>query len=521
MTNLATMPRQNPLFCVFPSACQTWIAGVLSLPAGQFLFLPVGQRQAFRLGGNAVPKIFDELNPFGQRQIQQAGNLLIHSTTGSGFWEINLRARCGAGGDVCRWGEAVPYHDYFTHAPAPTQRTSFSCLDARPWYNCGQNWFVNERLPSILDQPSLDLWHMQRALELAAQGEGAVEPNPMVGCVIARGAEILGEGWHRRFGGPHAEVEALEIARERARGATLYVTLEPCCHQGKTPPCTRAVLAAGIARVVAATTDPFLQVAGGGLAELRAAGVEVQSGVLESEARKLNAPYLKLLSTGRPWVIAKWAMTLDGKIATRSGDSRWISCKASRQVTHQLRGRVDAIVVGRGTAAADDPLLTARPPGPRTAVRVVLDTRASLSLKSQLVRTARELPVLVAASSEASEVNCTKLREAGCEVLTCGGATPQARLESLLDELGKRRMTNVLVEGGSRLLGSFFDALLIDEVHVFIAPKLAGGEAAPGPIAGQGVEAIAAAMALEDVVVKQIGGDVYLHGRTRALESRL
>ena len=186
----------------------------------------------------------------------------------------------------------------------------------------------------------------------------------MVGCVIARGAEIVGEGWHRRFGGAHAEVEALKLAGERARGATMYVTLEPCCHHGKTPPCTPRDPGAGVARVVAAMTDPFPQVAGGGLAELRAAGVEVQSGVLEDEARKLNAPYLKLLSTGRPWIIAKWAMTLDGKIATATGDSRWISCQASREIVHQLRGRMDAIIVGRGTAAADDPLLDRPAAGP-------------------------------------------------------------------------------------------------------------------------------------------------------------
>ena len=198
----------------------------------------------------------------------------------------------------------------------------------------------------------LDLWHMQRALALAAAGQGAVEPNPMVGCVIARGAEIIGEGWHRRFGGDHAEVEALRLVGPRAAGATLYVTLEPCCHFGKTPPCTRAILAAGIRRVVAAMPDPFPQVAGGGTAELRAAGVEVELGLLEDDARRLNAPYLKLLQRGRPWVLAKWAMTLDGKIATRTGASRWISGEPSRQAVHALRGRMDAIVVGRETAAA-------------------------------------------------------------------------------------------------------------------------------------------------------------------------
>ncbi len=354
---------------------------------------------------------------------------------------------------------------------------------------------------------------MQRALELAAQGQGFVEPNPMVGCVIARGAEIVGEGWHRRFGQAHAEVEALRIAGVRARGATLYVTLEPCCHQGKTPPCARAVLAAGVARVVAAMADPFPQVAGGGLAELRAAGVEVQSGVLENQSRKLNAPYLKLLSTGKPWVVAKWAMTLDGKIAARTGDSRWISNAASRQLVHQLRGRMDAIVVGRGTAAADDPQLTARPPGPKTAVRIVVDTRASLSLSSRLVRTAREVPVLVAVGVEAAIADCARLQAAGCELLVCSGATAQARLEMLFDELGRRRMTNVLVEGGGRLLGSLFDARLIDETHVFIAPKLAGGAEALSPIAGRGVDAISAALALEDLAVEEIAGDIYLHGR--------
>ena len=325
----------------------------------------------------------------------------------------------------------------------------------------------------------------------------------MVGCVIARGAEIIGEGWHRRFGGPHAEVEALKLAGERARGATMYVTLEPCCHHGKTPPCTVAILAAGVARVVAAMNDPFPQVAGGGLAELRAAGVEVESGVLEEDARELNAPYLKLLSTGRPWVIAKWAMTLDGKIATASGDSRWISCHASRQVTHQLRGRMDAIIIGRGTAAADDPLLTARPPGQRTAVRVVVDTRASLSSDSRLAKTAREAPVLVAVGAEAATADCERLQEAGCEVHLCMGDTPRARLESLLSELGKRRMTNVVVEGGSRLLGCLFDSQLVDEVHVFIAPKLAGGEASPGPVAGLGVEKIAAAAAWKTLFLKE------------------
>ena len=187
-------------------------------------------------------------------------------------------------------------------------------------------------------------------MELAVRGQGEVEPNPMVGCVIVRGAEIIGEGWHRKFGGPHAEVEALRLAGRRAAGATMVVTLEPCCHQGKTPPCTRSIIAAGIRRVVVAQRDPFPQVNGSGLSELREAGVEVELGPMEDEARRLNSPYLKLLSRGKPWVLAKWAMTLDGKTATFTGSSQWISSPESRELVHALRGRVDAILVGRGTA---------------------------------------------------------------------------------------------------------------------------------------------------------------------------
>jgi diaminohydroxyphosphoribosylaminopyrimidine deaminase/5-amino-6-(5-phosphoribosylamino)uracil reductase len=366
-----------------------------------------------------------------------------------------------------------------------------------------------------MDPHELDLWHMRRALELAAAGQGFVEPNPMVGCVIARGAEIIGEGWHRRFGGDHAEVEALRLAGNRAAGATLYVTLEPCCHTGKTPPCTAAIVAAGIRRVVAAMSDPFPQVAGGGTAALQAAGVAVEVGLLAAQARQLNAPYLKLLRRGLPWIIAKWAMTLDGKIATRTGQSRWISGEQSRRLVHALRGRADAILVGRETALRDDPLLTARPPGPRTATRIVLDTRAVLGSHSRLVRSAGEAPVLVAVGSEAVAADCQRLRQSGCEVLVCPGATPAARLDALLAELGRRQMTNLLVEGGGRLLGSLRDAGHIDEVHVFLAPKLVGGAAAPGPVAGQGVADLAAAMDLGELLVQSLDGDVYVRGRRR------
>lgn len=371
-----------------------------------------------------------------------------------------------------------------------------------------------------MNQHEIDLWHIRRALELAARGQGLVEPNPMVGCVIAQGAEIIGEGWHRRFGQAHAEIEALQIAGNRAAGATLYVTLEPCCHHGKTPPCTRAVLASGVRRVVIAARDPFPQVQGGGIAELKAAGLTVDLGLLEGEALRLNAPYLKLVEKSKPWIIAKWAMTLDGKIATHSGESRWISSSQSREIVHKLRGRVDAVMIGRGTAERDDPLLTARPPGPRTALRVVLDTKGSLSSESQLVRTANETPLLVAVGEESSATDRGRLSNAGCEVFVCQGETHAERLNALLAELGHRRLTNIMVEGGGRLFGSLLDAREIDEIHVFIAPKLVGGASAATPVAGRGIADMSAALRLESPQVRQLGDDTYITARCFADSSR-
>ncbi len=363
-----------------------------------------------------------------------------------------------------------------------------------------------------MQQSELDSWHMQRALELAALGQGFVEPNPLVGCVIVRGAEVIGEGWHRRHGGPHAEVEALVMAGFRATGSTLYVTLEPCSHQGKTPPCAPAVIDAGVHRVVAALDDPFDQVSGRGFQQLRDASIEVVRGVCEAEARRQNAPYLKRITTGRPWVIAKWAMTLDGKIATHTGDSRWISCEASRQIVHALRGRVDAIVIGRGTATADDPLLTARPPGARTATRIVLDSRASLATESQLVQTSNEAPVLIVAGSDAKKKDIDRLEKSGCETFVCHAPTHAQQWEQLLDELGRRKMTNILVEGGQTVLGALFDNQLVDEVHTFIAPKLVGSPTAPGPVGGVGIQQMATAWMLDTPQYEQIGEDIYLHG---------
>jgi diaminohydroxyphosphoribosylaminopyrimidine deaminase/5-amino-6-(5-phosphoribosylamino)uracil reductase len=356
---------------------------------------------------------------------------------------------------------------------------------------------------------------MGRALELAERGRGHVEPNPLVGAVVARDGRLVGEGWHERYGGPHAEVNALVAAGESATAATLYVTLEPCCHHGKTPPCTDAVLRAGIRRVVAAMEDPFPPVAGRGATLLRERGMTVEIGLGEKEARRLNAPYLKLLAASRPYVHAKWAMTLDGKISTRTGDSRWISGEASRRLVHALRGRMDAVVVGIGTVLADDPLLTARPPGPRTPTRIVFDSHARLPPTCQLAQTAREVPVAVVTAGGHEANRLAALQARGCEVIRLPGSD-RPEVPALLAELGRRRMTNILVEGGSAVLGSFLDARAIDEVHVFIAPRLAGGAAAKTPVGGRGVEKIAEALTLAEWQVEQVEGDVLLHGRVRS-----
>jgi diaminohydroxyphosphoribosylaminopyrimidine deaminase/5-amino-6-(5-phosphoribosylamino)uracil reductase len=352
-----------------------------------------------------------------------------------------------------------------------------------------------------------DSW-MRRALELAEFGRGHVEPNPLVGAVLVRDDKIVGASWHAKFGGPHAEINALAEAGADARGATLYVTLEPCCHHGKTPPCTDAVIAAGVARVVSAMEDPFPQVAGQGAARLCAAGIPVEFGLLAPEARRQNAPYLKLLTTGLPFVHAKWAMSLDGKIATLTGDSKWISNEASRRRVHELRGRMDGILIGVGTALADDPLLTARPAGPRMPCRVILDSQARLPATSQLVQTAREAPTLVVVGEGVASGQLTK---AGCEVLAlpwAGDGRPDIR--ALLQELGRRRWTNLLVEGGAGVLGSFFDANLVDEIHAFIAPKILGGAGAKSPVAGIGLSSVALGGHWSIHSNESLDGDVYV-----------
>jgi diaminohydroxyphosphoribosylaminopyrimidine deaminase / 5-amino-6-(5-phosphoribosylamino)uracil reductase len=293
-------------------------------------------------------------------------------------------------------------------------------------------------------QPS-DEQFLSRALELAEQGRGYVEPNPMVGCVIVRDGKVIGEGWHEKFGGPHAEINALSKVDDAARGAELFVSLEPCCHHGKTPPCVEAVINAGIARIVVGAVDPNPQVTGQGIARLREAGINVDVCENHRTAQKLIAPFAKHITTGQPWVIAKWAMTLDGKLATHTGSSQWISSEASRQLVHKIRGQMDAILIGRVTAERDDPQLTARPAGPRTATRIVLDSEASLSLDSQLVRTISQAPLIVVARETAIPTQVARLRDYGVEVLlmpSTEDATHGPRLARHDQPSGRRRFAS-------------------------------------------------------------------------------
>ena len=364
-----------------------------------------------------------------------------------------------------------------------------------------------------MNTPESDRHWMEAALRIAKAGEGHVEPNPMVGCVIVKGGVEIGRGFHRKWGDKHAEVEALDACSESPVDATAYVTLEPCCHTGKTPPCVKRLIEAKLKRVVIAQYDPFPKVQGGGVEQLQEAGIQVDVGVMQHEARLLNAPYLKRLKKGRPWVMAKWAMTLDGKIATRTGESQWISSEASRAIVHEIRGRVDAIVIGSQTALADNPLLTARPQGPRVATRIVVDSELRVASDSKLVRSAKEFPTLFVAGPKHKPERAAALEANGCEVMRLQEADHGKRLGLLLDELGERQMTNVLIEGGAGLLGGVFDIGEVDEVHVFVGNRIVGGAQAPSAINGIGIESMSRAFELTERSAKLLEDDVYVKGR--------
>jgi len=356
---------------------------------------------------------------------------------------------------------------------------------------------------------------MERALELARRGTGLVSPGPLVGCVIVDPAGVVvGEGVYVFEEVKHAETIALSVAGNKARGGTAYVSLEPHAHHGRTAPCTDALIAAGIKRVVASIEDSNPKVSGRGFEHLRNAGVEVQVGLLAEEAARANEAYIHFMRTGRPFVHLKMAVSLDGKIATRTGDSRWVTGPEARARAHELRHQYDAIMIGIGTAIKDDPLLTDRSDRSRRLqlVRIVLDEQLLLPAQSRLVKTANEAPVIVIAGTGADENRVRELESRGVEIVRKGNRDPF----ELLDELGRRSVQSLLVEGGSGVAGRFIDAGLVNKVTFFVAPKIVGGSEAPGAVGGVGVELMKDALQLEHVEITQRGNDIEVTGYPRS-----
>lgn len=351
---------------------------------------------------------------------------------------------------------------------------------------------------------------MRRAIALARRGIGKTAPNPAVGCVIVKNGEIVGEGWHKKAGTPHAEIHALYAAGEAARDADVYVTLEPCSHYGKTPPCAEALIEAGVRRVFAAMVDPNPKVSGKGIEMLRSAGIEVNLGPMGVESRFLNEPFIKHVTTGLPFVILKSAMTLDGKTATDTGDSKWITNDKSRRYVHRLRAMVDAVMVGVGTVSADDPLLTCRIAGGKDPVRVIVDSALSIPLHARVLHLASPSRTLIA--TVAGDIpKAAKLREYGAEILQCREQEGRVDLRDLFAGLGREGIQSVLLEGGSTLAGEALRLRLIDKFLLFYAPKIIGGEA-PGLFAGKGSGRMADAVRLKDLKMRRFGEDVMIEG---------
>ncbi len=361
-----------------------------------------------------------------------------------------------------------------------------------------------------------DRHYMQLALELAEKARGRTSPNPMVGAVLVKDGEVVGKGFHVKAGSAHAEVVALTDAGERAKGTTAYVTLEPCCHYGRTGPCTEALLKAGVKKVVVAMKDPNPLVAGQGLAILREAGLEVESGLLEEEAIRLNEVFLKYITTKRPFVVLKAATSLDGKIATANGESKWITGEAAREYGHRLRDTYDAILMGVTTILADDPSLTARLPEGRgrDPIRIILDSQARTPTGAKVLIQESAAHTIVATTEAAPVERRASLLAAGAEVLVIPGAGPGVDLVKLMEILGEKQITSVLIEGGGKVNGSALTAGIVDKVAWFLAPKIIGGDAAPGPVRGAGVAALKDATKLYDVVLEKLGEDTLMTGYT-------
>lgn len=358
-----------------------------------------------------------------------------------------------------------------------------------------------------------DLAYLNRAIDLAEQGKGATSPNPMVGAVLVKDETVIGEGFHARYGEAHAEINALNAATVDPAGATLYVSLEPCCHEGQTPPCTDAIIAAGVRRVVIASDDPSEKANGRGLGVLRDEGIEVElaTGEIADRANALNQPFRKHARTGQPYVVFKAAMSLDGKVATRVGDSKWISSEQSRELVHRWRAEFDAVAVGIGTALADDPELTARIEGiDRQPQRVIFDSEARLPPTSTLIQTAQTVPTTIVISRSAPHGAADGLGAAGANIIVATGENEPARVLSALTALGEANVTSILLEGGPHLAGAFLNADAIDELRLFVAPLIFADSRARDAFEGEGIETVAEAIRTLDLRAQPVGADVLL-----------
>ncbi len=359
-----------------------------------------------------------------------------------------------------------------------------------------------------------DTEYMRMAMELAGNGHGFVHPNPYVGAVIVKNDRVIGKGWHTCYGKLHAEREAFANLTEGAEGATMYVTLEPCCHYGKTPPCTEAIIENRVARVFVGLLDPNPKVAGKGIEILRDAGIEVECGLLESELKEQNRIFLKYITTGMPWVAMKCAMTLDGKIATHTGDSKWVSGMESRNYSQCMRNEFAAIMVGIGTVNADNPMLNCRLCGDsHQPIRIIADSGAHIALDSAIVQSAKEYRTIVAHTSKGEASKLNQLRNMGIETLLCEECNGHIDVMDMLRKLGAMKIDSIILEGGGTLNNSFVAAGAIDEVYAFIAPKIVGGKEAKTPVEGYGVDMMSDALELHDVRVECCGDDVLIRGR--------
>ncbi len=370
-------------------------------------------------------------------------------------------------------------------------------------------------MANLLTEKKTEIF-MRRALELALKGQGRTSPNPMVGAVVVKKGRVVGEGYHRKSGLPHAEIEALRKAGDKARGADLYVNLEPCCHFGKTPPCTEAILSAGVRRVIAGMRDPNHLVSGKGFRQLKKNGVQVVTGVLRKECERLNEIFIKFVQTGHPFVVLKTAISLDGKIATRSGESQWITGAKAREKVHHIRNEVDAIVAGAGTIVKDDPFLTTRLKKKsaivKHPVRVILDNEFLVPLKSNVFKNADTQRVFYVTGKGLPASRRKELTRRGIDILVLKENKGKVDLKCLMQALGDQDITSVLIEGGGEVNASALDAGIVDKLMVFIAPVLIGGKDAPGPLGGKGIRRLADAFKIKNMTVNPIGNDLLLEG---------